>query len=103
MAIRLARHHRIPILNLAETDPREALRRLDAIAASLPPAPDRRLAEAQAARPAAPRDRAPDRRPGEAARPQPDTSDGDRRPDASEEETAVRQARTGGRRRSIRP
>ena len=35
MAIRLALHHRIPVLNLAETDPREALRRLEGIAASV--------------------------------------------------------------------
>ena len=34
MAIRLARHHGIPVLNLAETEPREAMRRLEGIAAS---------------------------------------------------------------------
>jgi len=35
MAIRLALQHRIPVLNLAETDPREALRRLEGIASSV--------------------------------------------------------------------
>ena len=35
MAIRLARHHGIPVLNLAETDPREAMSRLEGIAASV--------------------------------------------------------------------
>ena len=35
MAIRLARHHGVPVLNLAETDPREALRRLEGIAVSV--------------------------------------------------------------------
>ena len=35
MAIRLARHHGVPVLNLAETDPREAMRRLEGIAASV--------------------------------------------------------------------
>lgn len=35
MAIRLARHQGIPVLNLAETDPREAMRRLEGIAASV--------------------------------------------------------------------
>ena len=34
MAIRLAKHYRIPVLNLAEADPREAMRRLEGIAAS---------------------------------------------------------------------
>ena len=35
MAIRLARHQGIPVLNLAETDLREAMRRLEGIAASV--------------------------------------------------------------------
>ena len=35
MAIRLARHYGVPVLNLAETDPREAMRRLESIAASM--------------------------------------------------------------------
>ena len=35
MAIRLARHHGIPVLNLAETDPREVLRRLEGISTSV--------------------------------------------------------------------
>ena len=35
MAIRLARHREIPVLNLAETDPRKAMRRLEGIAASV--------------------------------------------------------------------
>ena len=35
MAIRLARHHGLPVLNLAETEPREAMRRLEGIAASV--------------------------------------------------------------------
>lgn len=35
MAIRLARHHAIPVLNLADTDPDRAMRRLDGIAASV--------------------------------------------------------------------
>ena len=96
MAIRLARHHRIPVLNLAEVDPREALRRLDAIAAAL--APERRQTVAQDARPTAPRERA-----GEAARSRPASSDRDSLREPDEEETAVRHTRLGGRRRSIRP
>ena len=35
MAIRLARHYGVPVLNLAETDPSEAMRRLESIAASM--------------------------------------------------------------------
>ena len=35
MAIRLARHYRIPVLNLAETGPGEAMHRLEGIAASV--------------------------------------------------------------------
>ncbi len=104
MAIRLARHRRIPVLNLAEVDPREAIRRLDAIAAAPAPAPERRQAEAQdAPRPAGPRNRDPGERAGEAARPRPDTSDRDSWPEPGEEEIAARQTRPGGRRRSIRP
>ena len=91
MAIRLARHHRIPVLNLAALDAREALRRLDGIAASIVPAPDRR------------QDRSLDERSGGAVRPQPDKGDrdwwrgsGDRLPPAQE-------VRPEGRRRSMRP
>ena len=35
MAIRLARHHGVPVINLAEVDARQALRRLEGIAASI--------------------------------------------------------------------
>ena len=90
-AIRLARHHRIPVLNLAALDAREALRRLDGIAAPIVPAPDRR------------QDRGLDERSGGAVRPQPDKGDrdwwrgsGDRLPPAQE-------VRPEGRRRSMRP
>ena len=83
MAIRLARHHRIPVLNLAEVDPREALRRLDGIAASLVPAPERRHEGQDRASPEASRDR------------------GGAEP-AAERPPPARELRPTGRRRSMR-
>ena len=52
MAIRLARHHGIPVLNLAELDPQAVLRRLDGIAATIVPAPGQRLGGPERALPA---------------------------------------------------
>ena len=105
MAIRLARHHRIPVLNLATLDPREAIDRLDRIAASLVPAPERRHGEEDRVNPDLPRDRSLDQGSAETVRPQPDKSDrnwwrgsGEQRPPAAQEEV-----RSAGRRRSMRP
>lgn len=45
MAIRLARAHGIPVFNLAETEPAQAMRRLEGIAASVTAELARRKAE----------------------------------------------------------
>ena len=103
MAIRLARHHRIPVLNLAALDPREAMRRLDGIAASIVPAAERGQGEREAALPVRPHDRSLDERSGGAARPQPDKSDRDWWRDSGDRLPPAQEVLPTGRRRSMRP
>ena len=69
MAIRIAQHYRIPVLNLATLDVREAMDWLDRIALT----PECRDVEQESALAS----RFPDGRPSEARRPAPDKSDED--------------------------
>ena len=93
MAIRVAQHYRIPVLNLATLDVREAMDRLDRTALT----PDRRDVEQESALAS----RSPDGRPSEARRPAPDKSDEDWWYANRERATQADQTRSVTRQRSM--
>ena len=90
MAIRLARHHGVPVLNLAETDPREALRRLEGIAVSVGASLSRRSGGEE---------REVVDRPAERRR---DGNGEDRSQGTTARSPSPREARSGGKRLSMR-
>ncbi|MDE0407588.1 MAG: DUF4326 domain-containing protein [Alphaproteobacteria bacterium] len=93
MAVRLAQHYRIPVLNLATLDVREAMDRLDRIAETH----SRRDVERERALAG----RTPDRTPSEAPRPAPDKSDKDWWCADGERQVQAEQSRSVTRQRSM--
>ena len=90
MAIRVARQQGIPVLNLAETDPREAMRRLEGIGASVGVSLSRRSGEQERAVP------------DESAERRRDGNGEDLSQATTTRSTSHNEARSGGRKLSMR-